>query len=274
MKRPSLPFEPSIAKPCEESWTAMEGSHRERHCQLCDKQVHNFAAMTPREIEKLVLKSDGKLCARITRREDGSLVTLEAQPRVSIAAQVAVSASLALSAAAGAAQTVSERPSPEAKATTSFIGTVDISATGNGLEPIPGEVHAQIDENPPEPARDAILMGTVLKPDGSGPFHGAMVTLTAANSEMVLVHVDEHGNFRVAVKPGIYDVRVIGYFSNPVQIPRAVLHEGEQSLQPIRVAEPSYETTTGGDIAIEWHFTLASAVRHPITYLKHLARKL
>ena len=274
MKCPSLPFEPSIAKPCKESWAAMNGGSRERHCQLCDKQVYNFAAMTPREIEKLVLKSDGKLCARITRREDGSLVTLEAQPRVSIAAQVAVSASLALSAAAGASQTVSERPLPQDKSMTSFIGTVEISAEGSGLEPDPDEVRAQIDENPPEPARDAILTGTVLKPDGSGPFQGAMVTLTSSDSKMVLLHVDEHGAFRAAVKPGTYDIRIIGHFSNPLQIPSAILHRGEQSLETVRVPDLFEEVTTGGDIAIEWHFTLASAARHPIAYLKHLVRKL
>ena len=234
MKRPRLPFEPSIAKPCEESWAAMNGGSRQRHCQLCDKQVHNFAAMTPREIEKLVLRSDGKLCARITRREDGSLVALEAPPRVSMAAQVAVSASLALSAAGAMAQTTEQQPKP---------GT-------------------------------AVLTGTVLKPDGSGPFHGAMVTLASADSRMVLVHVDEHGDFRAAVNPGTYDIRVIGYFSNPVQIPGAVLHEGEQSLQPIRVPEIATEMTTGGDVAIQWRFSLATVARHPIAYLKYLARKL
>jgi hypothetical protein len=252
----------------------MNGGSRERHCQLCDKQVHNFAAMTAREIEKLVLKSEGKLCARITRREDCSLVTLETQPRVSIAAQVAVSASLALSAIAGAAQTVSERPVPQGKATMSFIGTVEISADKSSLEPIRDEIHAQIDEDPSEPVGNAILTGTVLKSDGSGPFHGAMVTLTSADSQTVLVHVDEHGAFRAAVKPGTYEIRVIGYFSNPVEIPGAVLHEGEQNLQPIRVPQPIYEMTTGGAVAIEWHYTLATATRHPIAYLKHLARKL
>ena len=234
MKRHSVPFEPVIAKHCEESWAAMEGSSRERHCQSCDKRVHNFAAMTPREIEKLVFKSSGKLCARITRREDGSLVTLKSQPRASLAAQVAVSASLALSAAGAIAQTTGKQARPET----------------------------------------AVLTGTVLQPDGSGPFSGAMVTLARANSEMVLVHVDDHGAFRAAVKPGTYDIRIIGHFSNPLQIPGAVLHEGEQSLQPIRVPEVGDVTTTGGDVAIQWRFSLATVARHPIAYLKYLARKL
>jgi len=49
-----LPFEVTVASPCEELWGAMRGSTRERHCELCDRQVHNFAALTAKEIEKLV----------------------------------------------------------------------------------------------------------------------------------------------------------------------------------------------------------------------------
>src|SRR5450631_4153461 len=97
--RAKLPFEVAIEKPCEESWAAMAGDARKRHCELCDKQVHDFAAMTSREIAKLVAQSDGKVCARVTRREDGSLVTLDAGAGGGrLAAQMAVSASLLLGA--------------------------------------------------------------------------------------------------------------------------------------------------------------------------------
>ena len=281
MKHPSLPFEPLIAKPCEESWTAMEGGSRQRHCQLCDRQVHNFAAMTPREIERLVLKSDGKLCARITRREDGSLVTLEAQPRVSIAAQVAVSASLALSAIAGAAQTVSERPSPEAKASTSFIGTVDISATGNGLEPIPGEVHAQIDENPPEPARDAILTGTVLRPDGSEPVANATIRLRGFGELVVEAKSDQTGRFRIVVPPGTYDVIIRQNVLFGTKVSAATLHSGEQSLEAIKThfyyvhddGSPYPNGVTMGEVVSIERYTFSGAVRHPLRYLKYLIRR-
>ena len=115
-KQPELAFKPSIARPCEESWAAMSGGHRQRHCQLCGKHVHNFAALTVPEIERLVLKSNGSLCARITQRGDGSIVTLEArQPKARglvRAAQVAALASIALSALRGGAQSPSS-PTPK-----------------------------------------------------------------------------------------------------------------------------------------------------------------
>ena len=70
-----LPFEASIAKPCQQQWTAMSGSASARHCDSCQKTVHNFATLTPRQIERLVHQSNGHLCARITHREDGSIIT-------------------------------------------------------------------------------------------------------------------------------------------------------------------------------------------------------
>ena len=88
-----LPFEPTIATPCQESWQTMTGTTSQRHCASCKKTVHNLATLTPRQIEHLVHTSDGNLCARITRRQDGSIET--APQRSSLrGASVLLSASL------------------------------------------------------------------------------------------------------------------------------------------------------------------------------------
>lgn len=242
MKRHSLPFEPSIAKPCEESWTTMEGGQRNRHCQLCDKQVHNFAAMTPREIEKLVFKNGGELCARITRREDGSLVTLEAQPRASIAAQVAVSASLALSAAGAMAQTTEQQAKPET----------------------------------------AVLTGTVLNPDASAPVKGATIRLRASDGSVVEVKSDPSGRFQIEVPPGTYDVIIRQNDLFGTKVSAATLHTGEQRLDLIKThfyyvqddGTPYSGGITMGELVSVEKFRFVSAARHPIAYLKYLARKL
>jgi hypothetical protein len=217
----------------------MEGGSRERHCQLCDKQVHNFAAMTPREIERLVLKSDGKLCARITRRDDGSLVTLEAQPRVSVAARVAVSASLALSAAGAMGQTTEQQSTPE----------------------------------------NAVLTGTVLKPDGSSPWPEVAISLRTPNGVVANTQSDQFGHFRIATRPGVYDVVVRHYVFFGTRIPATTLHEGEQDLGTLRLVYgmvrddgTRMDTTTMGTVAIT--INRGRAFRHPWAYLKHLARKL
>jgi hypothetical protein len=102
-----LPFEASIAKPCQQQWTAMSGSASARRCDSCQKTVHNFAALTPRQIERLVHRSNGHLCARITRREDGSIVTAPSGSRT-FGAPLLVSAALLL-APALRAQTQSDQ---------------------------------------------------------------------------------------------------------------------------------------------------------------------
>jgi hypothetical protein len=72
-----LPFQLDIANPCSEQWQQMSGTNVGRHCQSCNKTVHNLAALTPSQIERLVYETNGELCARITRRQDGSLVMRE-----------------------------------------------------------------------------------------------------------------------------------------------------------------------------------------------------
>lgn len=70
-----LPFELSVAKPCQEQWSAMTGTSSARHCRACNKAVHNLATMTPREIKRLILETSGNLCARITHTASGEVQT-------------------------------------------------------------------------------------------------------------------------------------------------------------------------------------------------------
>ena len=64
-----------IAKPCDQSWTAMKGDERVRHCQRCDHNVYNIAEMSEREVEELIRRTEGKFCARIYRRTDNRVMT-------------------------------------------------------------------------------------------------------------------------------------------------------------------------------------------------------
>lgn len=64
-----------IAAPCSASWDEMEGSDRVRFCQECQLHVYNLSAMTTAEARALVAKTEGRLCARMYRRADGSVIT-------------------------------------------------------------------------------------------------------------------------------------------------------------------------------------------------------
>lgn len=73
-----------IASPCHERWEDMTGDERTRHCASCRLDVHNIAGMSERDAEALLrsaFSDDGspveRLCARVFRRADGTILTAD-----------------------------------------------------------------------------------------------------------------------------------------------------------------------------------------------------
>jgi len=64
-----------IATPCPVGWQNMTGDNRKRFCGLCSLNVYNFSEMTATEVETLVRRSEGMVCARMFRRADGTVIT-------------------------------------------------------------------------------------------------------------------------------------------------------------------------------------------------------
>jgi hypothetical protein len=65
-----------IASPCDADWGAMRGDDRVRFCGACQKNVYNFAGMARVEIEELLRANEGgEICARMYRRDDGTVLT-------------------------------------------------------------------------------------------------------------------------------------------------------------------------------------------------------
>jgi len=64
-----------IASPCTASWDAMTGDDRVRFCGECKLNVYNVSGMSREEAAALLEKTDGRLCMRIYRRPDGTLLT-------------------------------------------------------------------------------------------------------------------------------------------------------------------------------------------------------
>ena len=70
-----------IATPCPKSWQEMSGDDQSRFCSHCQKTVFNFTEMSSDEI-RTTLKSDTRVCARLRRRSDGSILTADCrEPR-------------------------------------------------------------------------------------------------------------------------------------------------------------------------------------------------
>ena len=64
-----------IASPCPASWEQMTGDDRARFCELCNLQVYNIAELTAREARSLIANTEGRICARLYRRADGTVIT-------------------------------------------------------------------------------------------------------------------------------------------------------------------------------------------------------
>jgi hypothetical protein len=92
----------SIASPCKETWDAMVGDDRVRHCSRCDKDVYNLSGMTGAEISALLARRGERPCVRFFKRQDGTMLTADCpvgRPK-KIALRVITAAGLAIGASA------------------------------------------------------------------------------------------------------------------------------------------------------------------------------
>ncbi len=63
-----------IRSECRTTWEQMTGDGVRRFCAECEREVFDFAQMSPTRIRAHLQASRGQLCARLTR-QDGRLVT-------------------------------------------------------------------------------------------------------------------------------------------------------------------------------------------------------
>lgn len=65
----------AIAAPCSADWEQMVGDDRVRFCRSCEKNVYNLSAMPRDEAEALLAARDEKMCVRLYKRADGTVLT-------------------------------------------------------------------------------------------------------------------------------------------------------------------------------------------------------
>lgn len=69
-----------VSSPCPKSWDDLVGDRRVRYCGQCRLNVYNLAEMSPEEVERVVLKTEGRLCGRLYDRGDQT-ATVQNCPR-------------------------------------------------------------------------------------------------------------------------------------------------------------------------------------------------
>jgi hypothetical protein len=64
-----------IASPCGANWNEMRGNERKKYCAMCKLNVYNLSEMTQTEAENFLINSEGRVCLKIHRRADGTVIT-------------------------------------------------------------------------------------------------------------------------------------------------------------------------------------------------------
>ena len=107
-----------IASPCSARWEHMAGDERVRFCGSCEKNVYNLSAMPRAEAEALLVAGDGKMCVRVYKRADGTVLTADCpvgarrQRRRRVAAGVVGGSLLVAAALAVGTERVTSDPAP------------------------------------------------------------------------------------------------------------------------------------------------------------------
>src|SRR5262245_21762657 len=64
-----------VASPCPAGWNEMSGDERVRFCNSCSLHVYNISEMTRRDAAALIAETEGRLCVRLLRPADGTVIT-------------------------------------------------------------------------------------------------------------------------------------------------------------------------------------------------------
>lgn len=219
------------ARPCTESWQLMAGDARQRHCAHCAKAVHNFAAMSDREVEELLAEKNGRLCARIVRDRNGSMLTADEARRYPLAAGFLLAASLATSTAC-AAQTGANPGQPGPARLTGSVIRPDKEGPWTGVSVF------------------LISGGSVVetvKTDSNGSFD---ITVKPGTYDVV-VFANPFVKMTVPDATLREGLQVLG----PVEL---TPHQTE------------YQTVTMGVVEAIVHYPFRYFFRHPLNYLRHL----
>jgi Carboxypeptidase regulatory-like domain len=178
-----------IASPCPTTWEQMKGDQRVRFCELCSLHVYNIAELTAREAKSLIANTEGRICARIYRRSDGTVITKDCpvglraiRRRVARIGGAVFATVLSLCGSA-------------------FSQKIDDEKSCKQQVQITRTITDNLGEN-------GAVTGTVLDPMGA-VVPGAGITLIDAKKKILETSSDAAGHFEfAAVAPGTYELAV------------------------------------------------------------------
>jgi len=167
----------------------MRGDDRARFCNLCSLHVYNIAELTRKQAADLITKTEGRICGRVYRRADGTIITKDCPVGLrAIRRRVArISGAVFATVVAFSSAVLGQKPT---KNDNSCKQQVTISRKISDKDP-------------------SAVTGTVLDPNGA-VVPGAKIKITERKSKNSLtVTSNDEGCFGLGgVEPGVYDIVV------------------------------------------------------------------
>ena len=167
----------------------MQGDDRVRYCELCNLQVYNIAAMTQREAASLISGTEGRLCARLYRRADGTVITKDCPIGLrAIRRRAARMTAAAFAALVTLATSVFGQKQDKASCRKQVTITHESTQTTNGASK---------------------LTGKVLDPMGAVIFRADITLTPPSGSKAITTRTNEDGKFLLAgLESGSYTLTV------------------------------------------------------------------
>ena len=182
-----------IASPCSVSWERMVGNDHVRFCDQCNLNVYNISSMTRKQAEALVVSTEGRLCVRLYKRTDGTVITQDCPVGLrALRRRVSRIAGAAFTALMSFCMSVSGQES-------SRVCTQDSGKLLVNIKKTQADSHDG----------SAAISGTVIDPQGAA-VPGARLTLINEKSEaeQVLFSTDD-GKFQyLSLAAGTYTLKV------------------------------------------------------------------
>lgn len=100
-----------IPKPCDADWDSMIGTDQMRFCQHCNLDVHNISLMTRSQAERLIARSNGRLCVRYHSNQKGQPLTLPVSQKLHHIRRLSRIAAGAFTATLSVSSAVAQQPS-------------------------------------------------------------------------------------------------------------------------------------------------------------------
>jgi hypothetical protein len=202
-----------IASPCPMSWEQMKGDDRARFCEHCSLHVYNISELTKRQALALIEKTEERVCARLYRRTDGSVLTRDCPVGLrAIRRRVARIAGATATAVLSFCFGVMGQKSSQDKESCSPSLQVTVERKGGD----------QVPQGSPR------LAGVVKDPNGA-VIAGASVQVVGSDpAKTITVVTNDEGWFQISsLEPGSYTIRVVASGFNEVIIKDVAINADE-----------------------------------------------